>query len=258
MFSRVASHCYELERCNQRGGRMLSVLDLIERETISIDLGAHLMATLTRAASFMVGAKPGGAGKTTVMCALANVWLPDVDLIPATPENVRQALKEGNRLKPKAFICHEIGAGPYYAYLWGKNLRDYFQLLEYGHRLATNLHADDIDEAYNQICHSNAVPERHFRAFYLLVFLKVQSRYPYQRSVATVYFSDGHAQHTPVFTAEKGIASSWTNSVGHDRVTACKEFLESAYKEGIRTILDTRKRLLEWVQSSSLRIGEDA
>lgn len=250
MSFRVDFHCYELERCNQRGGRMLSVLDLIERETVSFELGAHLMAALTRTASFMVGARPGGAGKTTVMCALANLWLPDVDLVPATPENVRRALNEGKSLQPKAFICHEIGAGPHYAYLWGKNLRDYFQLVEFGHHLATNLHADDIDEAYDQVCRTNAVPEQHFRAIQLLVFLKVQPGYPYRRTVATVYFSHDGIRHEPVYTAREGIISSWTKSLCQERVAACRKFLESAYEEGIRTIQDTRKRILDWAETS--------
>ena len=36
--TRVAHHCLEFNRCNQRGGRMLSVFDLIEAGTLDLDL----------------------------------------------------------------------------------------------------------------------------------------------------------------------------------------------------------------------------
>jgi CO dehydrogenase/acetyl-CoA synthase alpha subunit len=36
----MEKHCAAIERCNQRGGRMLSIVDLIEAGTISRDLTA--------------------------------------------------------------------------------------------------------------------------------------------------------------------------------------------------------------------------
>ena len=51
---------------------MLSVFDLLEAKTIDLDLAAYLMARISKGSSFMVGSVPGGAGKTTVMCALLN------------------------------------------------------------------------------------------------------------------------------------------------------------------------------------------
>ena len=68
----IRRHCMELERCNQRGGRMLSVFDLLAAGTLDVDLTAYFLARISRGASFLVGANPGGAGKTTVMCALLN------------------------------------------------------------------------------------------------------------------------------------------------------------------------------------------
>ena len=49
---------------------MLSVVDLIDAGTISVDLAAYSLAAISQGASFLVGAMPGGAGKTTVMGAL--------------------------------------------------------------------------------------------------------------------------------------------------------------------------------------------
>jgi hypothetical protein len=37
----IARHCRELDRCNQRGGRMLSVFDLLDAKTLDLDLAAY-------------------------------------------------------------------------------------------------------------------------------------------------------------------------------------------------------------------------
>ena len=66
----IKKHCAEIDRCNQRGGRMLSIVDLIDAGTVTRDLAAYSLAAISNGASFMVGAMPGGAGKTTVMGAL--------------------------------------------------------------------------------------------------------------------------------------------------------------------------------------------
>jgi len=63
----ILHHCREIDRCNQRGGRMLSIVDLVQAGTFTVDLAAYALAAIGKGASFMVGALPGGAGKTTVM-----------------------------------------------------------------------------------------------------------------------------------------------------------------------------------------------
>ena len=136
----IPRHCREINRCNQRGGRMLSVVDLIEAGTMTVELAAYCLAAIGGGASFMVGAMPGGAGKTTVMGALLNFVPAGMDLVPADGQEV---IRQGRRKPspPQCFICHEIGSGPYYAYLWGQDLRDYFSLAEAGRMLATNNNA---------------------------------------------------------------------------------------------------------------------
>jgi hypothetical protein len=129
----ILRHCQEIERCNQRGGRMLSVVDLIDAGTLTVELAAYCLAAIGQGASFMVGAMPGGAGKTTVMGALLNFVPPGVELAPAdSQESIERALA-GNSPR-QCFICHEIGPGSYYAYLWGQELREYFSLAQAGHQ----------------------------------------------------------------------------------------------------------------------------
>jgi len=48
MHDAIAKHCNELDRCNQRGRRMLSVFDLLAAKTLDLDLAAYLMARISR------------------------------------------------------------------------------------------------------------------------------------------------------------------------------------------------------------------
>ena len=108
----ILRHCQEIDRCNQRGGRMLSVVDLIEAGTMTAELAAYCLAAVGQGASFMVGAMPSGAGKTTVMGALLNFVPASVELVPADAQHV---IRQGQRTpsRRQCFICHEIGPGSY-------------------------------------------------------------------------------------------------------------------------------------------------
>ncbi|NOX53326.1 MAG: hypothetical protein GXP27_02585 [Planctomycetes bacterium] len=243
----ILAHCRELNRCNQRGGRMLSVFDLLRAETVSLELAAFLMAEVRSGTSFLVGARPGGAGKTTVMCALLNLVAPDCRLLPAT-EDVVGRMQERSPLGPTCVVCHEIGQGPYFAYLWGEGLRRYCALAETGIQLATNLHADDLDEAEDQICRQNRVPAAHWNAFRLQVFLRVEGDlWNPRRWIAKVYlFRSG--KHQLVHDAFGGLhfpprafRDLSRNRHSYDR---CLGFLKTGLAEGIETIEATRRAFL--------------
>ncbi len=239
----IARHCRELNRCNQRGGRMLSIFDLLDAGTMSLDLAAYLMDRISQGASIMVGARPGGAGKTTVMCALLNLLPPDVEITAATPEAVREAARRRD-LKKRCYVCHEIGSGPYFAYLWNRDLRAYCALPDMGHLLATNLHADDLDEAREQVCAENAVPDLYFNRFDVILFLRVQGRqWNARRVVEKVYASGGITPHRLVFNAG---AFGDKMSYDGDRRMPCRAFLEEQLANGIRTIEETRERVVNW------------
>jgi len=225
----VARHCRELDRCNQRGGRMLSLPDLLDAGTLDLDLAAYLMARVSRGASFIVGAWPGGAGKTTVMCALLNVAPVDAELVAATTQAVRAAVPD----RKACHICHEIGPGSWFAYLWGADLRAYCALGLAGHMLATNLHADDLEEAQAQVCDDNGVPEAAFRRFRLAVFLRVTRN---ARVIDQVYESDGQGPHTRIFDRARGLM----RHAESEHELACKTFLSRCVDHPIRAIEDVR------------------
>lgn len=250
----IQRHCREIERCNQRGGRMLSIVDLVEAGTMSGELAAYALAAIGRGASFLVGAGPGGAGKTTVMGALLNGVPCEVELAPA---DGCEALEEGLRRTPKeggtrrCYICHEIGSGPYYAYLWGEELRAYFRLCEAGHMLATNLHADTYAEARAQICDENAVPEAALRRMNLMFFLSVRrSGWKTVRRIETVWESDGASAHRQVFARDGGEAGlTLTGFVAAADIAAARQTVEQLMARGARTIAEVRAGLLASRQS---------
>jgi hypothetical protein len=246
----VEKHCLEIDRTNQRGGRMLSIADLMDAGTLSRELAAYSLAAIGGGASFMVGALPGGAGKTTVMGALLNLVPRDVELAPA---DGMAAIERGLRAPNprRCYICHEIGDGSYYAYLWGQELRAYFELPGAGHMLATNLHADTFEQARTQVCRTNGVPEHRFRRMDLLYFLSVgRPGHRFQRKIAQVWESDGSEEHSRVFGGDAGASLARSKIVSAEELAKALDAIDRLLASGARTIEEVRTAILElWPDS---------
>ena len=133
----------QIEALNQRGDRMLSVVDLLLAGTMNLEMAALLCALVGRGASFLSGAVPGGAGKTTVMAALLAFLPPGVEIITVDSERaLADAAPANERGTRRCYLAHEIGAGGWYGYIWGRAVRDYLNLARRGHMIGTGLHAD--------------------------------------------------------------------------------------------------------------------
>jgi len=244
MTDSIREHCSEIDRCNQRGGRMLSVVDLIEAGTIEPDWAAHALAAIGEGASFLVGASPGGAGKTTVMGALLNFVPAHVGLRPA---DGLAAIERGSRApRPRCcYVCHEIGRGSYYAYLWGRPLRAFFDLPAAGHMLATNLHADTHEQARRQICRDNAVSESALRQVKLMFFLSVRRHGGrVGRRIETIWESDGHKPHRRLYAADAPAPPDGRSAlVSPERLAAARAAIDRLTARGARTIEQVRALL---------------
>lgn len=238
----IAAHCAEIERCNQRGGRMLSITDLLDAGTFTPDLAAHCIAAVASGTSFLVGAVPGGAGKTTVMGALLNFVPPDLRLQAATPQAVMRA---GN--VRRCWVCHEIGPGPYYAYLWGAPLRAWFALARGDSMLASNLHADTIEEVEYQTVGENTVPEEDLRRVRLILFMKVRRGFHHTvREVTEVYESDGSVPHT-LYWSRSGGHLGHSSVVTAERCRWAAELVDRLNRERAVTIQQVRAVFIqEW------------
>jgi hypothetical protein len=224
---------------------MLSVVDLIEAGTMSRDLAAYCLAAVGGGASFLVGAMPGGAGKTTVMGALLNFVPRDVELVPA---DSLAAIQRGPKAPSprRCFICHEIGQGSYYAYLWGSELRAYLDLPRAGHMLATNLHADTFEQACEQICRRNRVPEQTLWGMNLMLFMSLRrSGLRVVRRIDQVWESDGSGPHRRVFDADSHSPDIGpTGLVSAEGIAKARQTVERLLTSKARTIEDVRAMIL--------------
>ena len=248
--SALRAHVNAINACNQRGGRMLSLLDLIDAETVDLPLAAYLAATMRSGASLLVGARPGGAGKTAVMCALLN-FLPNRTTI--RPVDSRAALADGQHARPGevCYLAHEISNAPYYAYVWGSEARAFFGLVDQGHIIASNLHADTLEETRDQICRENAIPRAHLDAVTLKVYLQIERKrgWAMQRWVSRVYESDGRSDRLlwkgdkkGVFTRQGPPSSAIVSSAQEHKYA---QFLTALLRQDVRSIGDVRRALIQ-------------
>jgi len=242
----IESHVRAINVCNQRGGRMLSLVDLLEDDSVNLEMASYLAAAMRAGASLLVGAQPGGAGKTTVMCALLN-FLPDEVAIRAV-DNTDVMVNGARETQPGevCFIAHEISPATYYrAYIWGSDARTFFQLTERDHLIATNLHADTLAQTREQLCGENDVAPEHLARVNLKLYLRIHRSRGWQRAhwVHRVYESDGAADRLLWESDGPGAFEQRGESdlVTPTEVTRYKELIASLRDRGARTIEDVRR-----------------
>jgi hypothetical protein len=226
----MKSVLYYIDRANQRGGRMLSVIDLIERETLSVRQAAWLLKKIEEGSSWIVGARPGGAGKTALMAALLAMLPEGEKIILTEPESGWEKSPPGTCL-----LSYEIGSGNYDAYIWGAELRKFAELGANACRLVTNLHADTLEQARSQIVDENGVPGEYFPAFGIFISVTVRSGSSgVRRTVRKIhFFSDG----------------KWMELLELEAMSAREKeiagFLEDLLQCGIRTVEQVRQKWCE-------------
>lgn len=188
----MASNLREINSLNQRGGRMLSVVDLIEDGTLDAPSAGLLLGFVAAGASFLTAAGPGGVGKSTLLAVLLS-FLPPGERI-CTVVHPRGA-REPDR--PTCWLCHEIGAGHWFGYLWGEAAAAFLALHDRG-RIAGTLHADTDEEIAAQLLgpEVGAREEDLAAVDLLLAMVRVGGK----RRVSAVYESrgGGSAEFRPV------------------------------------------------------------
>jgi len=191
----------QIERLNQRGGRTLSIVDLIEAGTISVEMAACAMRAMAEGASLLTGARPGGAGKTTLMAAILNFLPPDVPIVTVDRPGVVAEALGGPSDRPACYLVHEIGAGQWYGYLWGRHVAGFLSLIAGGRRIASCLHADTLEELTGILCSAplGAGPASIGRVG-LILFMQV-GRGPRgtRRRVGAFHEADGRGGHRLLF-----------------------------------------------------------
>ena len=251
-----------VNRSNQRGGRMLSIVDLIEAETLTPTQAAMLTARIEAGASVLVGASPGGAGKTAIMGALLTM-LPPGESLHVTHAGNGFGLGEGGRAETwreaatgDCVVAYEISPASYEAYIWGRDLREFLERGLAGARLFANLHADTLEEARDQIVTDNGATRAAFNAFDVFVPITVAGGLGRRsRVVERIDYrspdgsppggSAAEANGLPPggAAAEAGGWSHFGRSpTPSGRAAEIAPFLQSLVDDGVRRIEDVRRR----------------
>jgi hypothetical protein len=234
-----------VNRSNQRGGRMLSLVDLIEAETFTVAQAAWATERIEAGASFLVGAMPGGAGKTAVMGALLTM-LPPGERVRVTHSggglfSAGGGADGGNGWRSggpgDCLVAYEISPASYEAYIWGSEVQTFVERGLSGARLVANLHADTLDQAYAQLTNDNGIAPEHFDVFDLFVPITMGGGFGRRSRVVEQidYRAEGgwrHAGRSPEL-------SSRAHEIG--------EFLEDCRSEGVVTIEDVRRQWLRFL-----------
>lgn len=168
----------EIYRMNQRGDRSLSITDLLRAGTLDANAASLLLCALGMGASLITGAVPGGAGKTTLLAAALGLIPPGTEIVTvADPDMLPGGLApdRGTATHPRVYLCHEIGSGPYYAYLWGRDVGTFLGAIGPGRSVAATLHADNLDQVKGILTRTGfGVTDRILAKIELILFIEMR------------------------------------------------------------------------------------
>ncbi|MGB9595847.1 MAG: hypothetical protein ACPL7B_06155 [Candidatus Poribacteria bacterium] len=266
----------EIEGLSQRG-RTLSIVDLINANTIDIEMSAFCLYAISNGASFLTSAKPGNAGKTTLLACLLTFLTPNVRIVttssPSVVTEIHNALN-GRKTDKLCVLCHEIGSGHWYGYLWGKYVGQFFNLMNYGCRIASCIHADTLDEIHETLVSRDlGVSENDFNRLDLILFMQLmRDGMGYKRRVSALYESDIKAgKHNLLFTWDeksdsfikhsdsvliKRIAEKHNKSemIIKNEIEHCKSFVDQIVKSSIVDFRQVRKKVVEFIGKNQMEL----
>ncbi len=247
----LEQHNYrQIELLNQRGGRTLSIVDLVRAGTISVEMAATAMRAMRGGASLLCGARPGGAGKTTLMAAILNLMPPGVPIVAVDrPAVISQGLLRPDS-RPLCYLAHEIGAGAYFGYIWGGEVADFLSLVRPPCRIASCMHADTLAEL-TEILSSPplcASPEAIGKVD-LILFMRVDVvAGSCRRRVGTFYEADGRSGHKLLFQWDPTSESFKPADDLHqpDDLPLYVEFIRRLVDQGVFDSRKVRSRVVEF------------
>jgi len=227
------SNLREIEGLNQRGGRTLSIVDVMRAGTITPKAAGFLLWRVAHGASLLTGAVPGGAGKSTLLADLL-AMLPPGERIVTTPDDraVSQALRETPRAG-RCYLCHEIGSGHWYGYLWGTTVGRFLQLSDAGGRIAGCLHADDpVQMREILLSPTLGVTREAFGGIGILLFMAFdRSAFSGSRVVDSIWAADDRGEHRLAYKREGALRESkWVRELaaeaGRPSLETCQAFMK--------------------------------
>jgi hypothetical protein len=191
----------QIEALNQRGGRTLSIVDLVQAGTLTAEMAACAMRAMAEGASLLTGARPGGAGKTTLMASLLHLLPPDTRIVTVDRSGVIADAAARPADEAACYLAHEIGAGHWFGYIWGRDVAAYLSLIEGQRRIASCLHADTLEELTGILTSPPlGVSREALGRVGLILFMHVQpGPGGVRRRVAAFHEADGRGGHRLAF-----------------------------------------------------------
>ncbi len=240
----------QIEALNQRGGRTLTIVDLIRAGTITPVMAAYAMRAIENGASILTAAKPGGAGKTTLLAALLHFLPPGVPIITvARSEVIAEGLKRPPE-RPACYLAHEIGSGRWFAYIWGRDVVSFLSLIQGERRIASCLHADTLEELREMFTGPPIHASRKLVARVGLILFMfagiIEGRFRHR--VSTVYQADGKGGHRLVFRWHKE-GDRFESLLTAEDLAALdpyQRFIDRIVKEGEAEAEIVRQRVFEF------------
>lgn len=254
----------EIEGLSQRG-KTLSIVDLINANTIDIDMSAFCLYAISNGASFLTAARPGNAGKTTLMACLLTFLPPNVRIITTeNPSIINEAQRLANNDEKLCFLSHEIGSGHWFGYIWGKYVGQLFALMNHGFQIASCIHADTLPEMHDILVSRDlGVAESDFAKLDLILFIKMMREGAgYKRRVSALYErncetgkhhllyiwdedSDTFIKHgNSTLLSEIAKINGKSSQQAIDELQQCKLFIENLVKSGETDFRIVRKIVL--------------
>lgn len=251
----------QIEALNQRGGRTLSIVDLIQANTIGLDMAAHCFFLAAHGASFLAAARPGGAGKTTLLGCLLNFIAPGTEIITVSDPGVIQRVQEDQTDSHRCLLAHEIGSGSWFGYIWDEYVGVFLEAMSHSCAVASCIHADTIDEIEEILTSPGLdVPLDVFRSIELICFMHVESGPGgYRRRVSALYESAAPEEpHRLLFDWDRNTdtfrsvnepnllkricaAHGMSKAEGETKLRGCKELIERLVAEDARSFQKVRQ-----------------
>jgi hypothetical protein len=234
---------------------MLSVIDLVEAGTLTVSQTAWLAARILQGSSWLVGAGPGGAGKTTVMSALLAMVPTDSPVWLTNRGSGWRQCSSGDCL-----VSYELSPGFYDAYIWGADVVRLTELGMAGCRIVSNLHADTLEQARVQIVAECGATEEGFRAFQLfLPILLKGSRFSFTPIIEQIHYVREGGWHRlsreELERPDKGrtFASKPDSQDPHLDIPGIIDFLTRCRRRNIHLLEDVREAWLDWCEVAGER-----
>lgn len=158
-----------IHQCMQRGERPLSVIDLIEKDLITLNQAAWLVSRVEDGSSWLAGAIPSHAGKTTLMSALLVFLQAEGQATMARPGLAWESFAQNC-----CVVAEEISDHGRERYLWDEDVRKFTSIPTHGGRIASTIHATTLEQVHEQIARQCAAGENGAAAFGMFIPIEVE------------------------------------------------------------------------------------